>query len=230
MSERLPVESLNLQSSLWSTTSSVVRSGRSVSNIEQVVRSDGGGAWTSQMTFAINNEDVARRWRSLTARMRGGEVAFEIPYKQIGATVQLVGKPDTSPAPFSDGAFFSDGAGFVISPAATGVFDEPALLRASTVTVRFDSAVTVLGGEVFSVVYESGVRMHTIERISSQTGNTYTLVIDPPLREEVTTNTVLDFDNPRCLMRLTRPGGMDSEFRNLRRTNPTVGFVEKLGT
>lgn len=227
MTERLPVEDFNLCNVRFSLGGIQLSGGQAISGGTQLSKTDGGGSWVAQLSFKLRTADQVRRWRAYGARLDGGASTITIPRCEAGLKIILDGEPDIEGAPHSDGASFSDGSEYVVVPEVSASFGASAALRATQVQLDFVSPVSVLGGEVFTVEHaNAGERMYTIHSIASQTGNSYTVKIRPPLREAVTTATPLDFDDPRCVMRLANAESWDAQLNNLRFADPSPVFIE----
>lgn len=225
MADRFPVEDFWLKDAAWSLDGQRLTGGQSVSGLTQTARTDGGGYWTADLRFVLRSPDQVRRWRAFAARLSGGEETIAVPRCEIGLKVTLAAGVTFESVTHSDGVAFSDGTEYVIEPVVSAAFGGTAALRATQVQLNFTTAVDLLGGEVFSIVHaNAGERMYQIKSIVSQSGNNYTVKISPPLREAVTTSTELDFDDPRCLMRVAE--GFQAEMRGLRFSDPKPLFIE----
>lgn len=228
MAQRLPVEEMKLIDSAWGKVGGTVSAGRALSGLSQAVTTTGGGARRAELSFLIRTEEDARRFRAYLDRMDDGSEPIEIPYKGLGGKVPLTTPISTELITFSNGATFENGAKFQISPVVPATIAASAALRATQIDVRFADPVTIFGGELFSIVHPTGVRLYSIHSIVSQSGSDYTLKIRPPLREAVTTATEIDFDDPRCLMRLQDESFSVLGLTGLRRASPRLAFIEHL--
>lgn len=227
MAERLPVADFNLSSVRFSLSGIQLSSGQSISGFTQTAKTDGGGFWTAQLSCKLRTADQVRSWRAYGARLDGGAATIEVPRCEAGMKPTLTDPPEPHQVPHSDDATFSDGSEYAFVPGFKASFGGPAALRATQVQIDFTEAVDVLGGEVFTAAHATaGARMYVIHSVVSQTGNIYTVKIRPPLREAVTTSTPLDFDYPRCLMRLANPDSWDAPLANLRFSDPAPVFIE----
>jgi hypothetical protein len=227
MTDRLHVDDLGLVSSHWDLGGAAVSGGRSVSGMEQAAFSSGGGLWTAQIAFKPRGRDQIRRWRAYGARLDGGATAFEVPHCEVQSRIRLDGTPSVSLAKHSDGSGFSDGSQYAVVPTVAASFGASAALRATQVQLDFVTAVEIIGGERFTVEHaNAGARLYTIHSIVSQSSNSYTVKIRPPLREAVTSATPLDFDDLRCTMRLV--DGWSAEMQLLRFPDPVARFIEHI--
>lgn len=77
-------------------------------------------------------------------------------------------------------------------------------LRATTVEITTDDTIGV--GHCFTLAHAGvGPRVHMILGVDSHVGDVWTVHIGPPLREATTAAMAVDFDNPRCVMRISNP-------------------------
>ncbi|GBD48105.1 hypothetical protein [Methylopila sp. Yamaguchi] len=179
-----------------------------------------GGLW--KLTYAdiwLETEQEYRAWRALRARQRNGSGVMVVPVLRRLWFAQALGVP-ADQIPHSDGTFFSDGAGYAGQTIGASL-TAAAAHGATEIQVRILGAQPLQGAEPFTIVhpvaearlYEvAGVNAMADVVVSGQVvGYDYTIEINPPLREPTAAGTELDFDNPRCLMRLADPNGMSYE-------------------
>lgn len=120
------------------------------------------------------------------------------------------GALEVSGIPHSDGALFSDGAGYRQSTIVAEMA-AAADLGAGTVTLRVISGGGLVGGEVFSLYHaEKFWRCYGVSEVDAVTDNpdgsrTYTVAVTPPLRDDIEARAPAKFDRPLCTMRLA-PG------------------------
>lgn len=225
MTDRFPVDRFSIKKSYWSLAGQRLSGGQSVSGLTQVARADGGGYWTADLKFLVLGINEIRLWRAYSARLSAADETIIVPHRGVWIKVQLGSGVTFVPVSHSDGATFSDGSQYIVSPVVGAVFGGAAALRATQVQLNFTTEVDILSGEFFTVVHaNAGERMYQIKSIVSQSGNNYTVKISPPLREAVTTSTELDFDDPRCLMRVVDGVDQDVGVEGISEPNPV--FVE----
>lgn len=173
----------------------VTSGGTSLSGIDDPIETDGGGFWRLDLT---NGETLSRKgglaWRALTEGMDNGSTAV-IVLLCSERLFQPVG--DVVTVDHSDGTPFDDDTPYTSSGADyTAAAD--AALRATTMTIAGASELPLIGGELFSIEHPSwGWRIYRIIRIDDDL-----ITFRPPLREAVAAETVLEFDTPRCQMRM----------------------------
>jgi hypothetical protein len=172
----------------------VVDGGTSLSGFNDKIETDGGGYWQLDCT---NGKTLDRQqglaWRAITEALDGGATAVNVYicerlFQPVGALTTV---------PHSDGAPFSDGSEYVSSGADyTATAD--AALRATSITIDGISEKPLIGGELFSIQHPNwGWRAYRIIGIDGDT-----ITFRPPLREAIEAGTPLEFDSPRCQMRL----------------------------
>lgn len=192
--------------------------GRSLSGYEDVIRTDGGGFITADFSNGLTrNREPTLAWRAITDAMDGGAVAVVVHFcdRLHQPVLDAASVPHSDQTPFSDDALYR-GAG------ATGSTTAPAALRATTLRMSFTGQRDLIGGEWFTIVHPTwGERAYRVIAIEGDT-----IQFRPPLREAVDAGTALDFDNPRCRMRLS---GTPANATNMGRFQTvTARFVEDM--
>lgn len=126
--------------------------------------------------------------------------------------------------PHDDGAMFDDGAGYYQS--VIDVTAAAAALRATSLDVAITYAGELMGGESFSILHETlGWRLYEIATVDvDEAGGVITF--NPPLREAIGDDTPLEFDRPRCTMRLVSPSSMNLSVQPWTFNAASVDFVE----
>jgi hypothetical protein len=174
---------------------SVTSGGTSLSGIDDPIETDGGGFWRIDLTNGMTRDRrTGLAWRALTEGMDNGSqgvivlLCSERLFQPVG---DLVTVDHSDGTPFDDDTpYTSSGADY--SAAA------PAALRATTMTIAGASELPLIGGELFSVEHPQwGWRVYRVRRID---GDVISFL--PPLREAVAATTALEFDTPRCQMRM----------------------------
>jgi hypothetical protein len=131
--------------------------------------------------------------------------------------------------PHSDGTLHSDGTGYAQS-AIDAVTDPDTAypLRATTMRIEMRVGATLVGGESFSILHPGmGWRLYEIGTVDYlDDGVTADITFMPPLREAIPASTQLEFDRPRCLMRLGGPNSMDLSVAPWTFNVASVDFVE----
>lgn len=186
------------------------------------------GYWIATLAFIPAVTPTAVRvFRALRALLEGGANHIRVPVKD-GANAPWPldgnGRPITSAAAAvfdDDDATFDDGSGFA-QPVIAAVLAEDAALRATSVTIDFVNAGTIMGGEYFSI----GDRLHVIKAVLAESGTEKTVAIWPPLREAAPAGRDVEFDAPKCRMRLADDAASDLTLDLGRFGFPDLSFVE----
>jgi hypothetical protein len=192
----------------WWPDAMVRTGGAALSGDEQVAVTDGGGSWRAQLPLgAVYGADRIRTYRSLVAQMQFGAVPIVVPVPDRPQQPRP-GNPAVTATeiPHSDGSFHGDDAGYV-NGGLLGSLAAPAALRATEIRIDFSAVGTLRGGEYFTIVHRTaGPRLYLLMRFIDDGGSTRNVMIWPPAREAMETGTIVDFGDPRCLMRLANPG------------------------
>jgi hypothetical protein len=194
--------------------------GTSLSGYEDVIRTDGGGFVVAEFS---NGGTRARQdtlaIRAILDAMDGGAVAVVVHF--CDRLHQPVG--DRVTVPHSDDTPFSDDTLYVSSGASASAV-APAALRATSLRMTIVSELPLLAGELFTIVHPNwGERAYRVINIDGDT-----IQFRPPLREAINAGTALDFDDPRCRMRLS---GTPNNATNMGRFQAvTARFVEDMRT
>ena len=175
---------------------------------QQYGSSNGGGLWRCTLNgVQLRSTAQIKAWLALEIQLRGGKVPIDVPlflwvYQPkpvVGASVDI---------------------------AAVGGW----AARAIGGTVVLNDADGLEPGQHFSdydaTIY--GWRMHRIESVSAVGGQPTQRYITfwPPARFAVADTHALEFDEPRCVMRLAGSGSMDLDLDLRKRGNPNAELVE----
>lgn len=196
---------------------SVTSGGTSLSGIDDAIESDGGGYWVADFTNGETlDRDDTLAWRAITAGMDNGAAPVIVEFcdrlhTPAGGEMGIAGSPDQ----FGDRRSFQ-GPGVVASTVTS------AGLRATVLSISIASERALVGGERFTIVHATwGERAYEVVAIAGAA-----IKFRPPLREAVASGTSLDFDNPRCKMRLAQP---TSNALNIGRYGQcAISFVEDM--
>lgn len=170
-----------------------ISGGTALSGEEQRAEMTGGGSW---------------------ALMAEGDLIEEAKIKAWAQLVNLVGDGVTAAVVECPVPLFQP----ILDPPVRRNFEWPAVawggikqatctltgshaLRATTLNfASFNAPKPLVGGEYLSIVHTTwGERLYQVREVISQTQ----VKVRPPLREATSTGAVVDFDNPRCLMKAT---------------------------
>lgn len=191
------------------------------------IRSDGGGLWMA----TLNNIRFLKAadtllWRSLRQIANGGAVPLIVPRRDTTWTPFPVDDAPYSPIPHDDGAYFGDGSGYYQSSIDIACHGG-AVLRGTSMVVRLNSSSVLQGGECFSIKHAIyGWRLYEIGTAVDNNDGTFTITFNPPLRESVVDGESLEFDRPRCIMKLVNSSGMNFSNSTFPFSLASVTFVE----
>lgn len=214
----------------WNLAGVSVAAGRGAGRSPDRTRTDGGGWWTMQAERIIMRTDSwARVWRAIRAIGDGGSTELIVhrhdlftPWPTVNG--QLVTAYDA--VPHDDGTTHDDGTGYVDTVIVVSLASDVPL-RAVEISLDIELCGTLQGGECFTVVHETmDARLYEIAQIQDQTSTTATVTIRPPWREESPAGTLLDFDRPRCVMRVPSPADMNETLDRVHLTPHSVKFEE----
>lgn len=215
---------------MWELMGRTISGGKSLAGPQPVARLDGGGLWTARIgDVQLSSADEVRAWRAMSALLDGGATAIVLTYRDTrhypAPTVNGVRYTTADAVTHSDGATFSDGAGYSQSTVSATV-ETAAALRATTIDITIAIGASLRGGEHFSIEHDT--LSHRMYRIGSVTeaGGVSTCTIRPPLREAVAAGTLIEFDRPKCVMRLQEPGGMDLTLTRREFGQASTAFIE----
>ncbi len=128
--------------------------------------------------------------------------------------------------PHSDDSSFSDGSLYDNSM-ISATLAAAATLRATSLTVSIVAGDDLHGGEYFSIDHATNRwRLYRIRTATKNLDGTWAVTIRPPLREDVLTGVALEFDRPKCVMRLAAVDSMDATFEQAWYGTQAAMFVE----
>jgi hypothetical protein len=215
----------------WELEGQLVGGGQATGRPAAVARVDGGGYWTAMLEeVQVLNENQRRTWRSVSAICDGGVQPIIVIMRDIQDQPWPVvsGSPVMSwpPVPHSDTSLFSDGSGYengVINAHASGA----AALRATSMTIEILAGSDLQGGEHFAIDHPGmRWRAYRIRTVIDNGDGTWDVTFRPPLRADVSDGQEIDFDHPRCVMRINDVRAMNAVFETIWIARPNVGFIE----
>lgn len=232
MTIEFPRRLMREESHDWNVVGNVAGSGQTTSGSVSV-RTDGGGLWMASINvIRISNDRDGRNadtnlWRAVRQICNGGVTPIIVPRNDVLFRPWPVGL-DASvglDVPHDDDSYFSDDADYhqTVIDIACG----PGALRATTLDIAVTYAGELVGGEAFSIEHPTvGWRMYEIATVEMSDAESGVITFNPPLREAVSGGTKLEFDRPRCLMKLATPGAMDLNVTAQPYNQPSVKFIE----
>jgi len=214
----------------WNLTGIAVYPGRTGSAKFPIVRLDGGGHWEARLEEIVFSSRLdVLHWRAVRTRARGGVVPMVVPrmenaFAPFAVTAQGRQQPLES-NPYPGPTNFDDTYTRRILATTSGA----AVRRSTTMVIQFTagSYSKLRGGEVFSIQHaQMNWRMYEIKTVDEQSANVWQVTFSPPLREATVNGQLVDFDRPRCLMRLSDPQAMDLRLSAFPYASPGVSFIE----
>ena len=179
----------------------------------QVLNLSGGGFWQIECAFSAKTPDQIRALRAWGAYLDKGATEFILPLIDL----KFAPRPITAGAPAKPGIaaaatdYFSEEAGYGSQLIVASAYAS-ATLRATSIQITISQGSSPQGGEHFSIEHETaGWRLYRISRVTARSGNRFTCEIRPPLREAVSESDTIEFDMPRCVMRITPDKADDME-------------------
>jgi hypothetical protein len=174
----------------------------------QVRNINGGGLWrAARNTVQLRTKAQVLAWQGLTTQLRGGLQPIDVP---LGLCAQ-------QPKPSGGGS---------ISIAVVGT----TAARAVAMRVVLTSSGEVLPGMHFSDYDASiyGWRLYAIDTVAAVMGQPTQRDITfwPPLRFAAADAHALEFDEPRCVMKLQASDSMMLELDLRKRGDPSAQFIE----
>lgn len=195
----------------------------SVSGITQVVSSDAGIWKATYRDVPVVDGGKILAWRAVANLLEGRLNPILVPmtrfYQPMPDGAEEAGLYD--PVPHSDGAWFSDGSGY-ISQVIDVTLAGSIPLRAVSATININVAGLIQPAQHFSI----GERAYRLRTVVYTSETTATITFRPPLREPVPAGARLEFDDPVCRMKLATDGEMDLPLDSARWGFPTVNFIE----
>jgi hypothetical protein len=198
--------------------------GRSLSGIAQNAELSGGGFWAVEFgDVSLTTPAKVLAWRRLSAALAGGGTSVDVliadrRHQPPGIVVE----PSIGLDTWVEDDFWVTPE--VLGP--VGVMILPGWEMRSTVISFGWTGQPLVGGELFSVQDSTtwAHRLHRITRIIGNDGTGYTAEVRPPLRVTGYGGQPMNFNSPRCTMRLD--GDMAEPLEMLRTARAAVRFVE----
>lgn len=206
-----------------------ITGGASLSGEAQFAEVGGGGRWVADFGEAcLWTREKVLAWRRFAAAADGGATSLLVPLAD--RRHQPLNNPYTGPDAFGLDTWVSDESDWtaaeVTAPASA------AALGATALSFAYTAPKALLGGEHFSIHHATwGWRLYRVSRVVSggTVGSAVSTSVEvrPPLREAIAASTPLNFESPRCLMRVD--GDVDCTVEQLRFGNASARFVEAGG-
>lgn len=237
MIPEFPRRLLREKSHSWNLVGVAATPGQNAQSVAPIIRSDGGGFWSCSMSDVslsggngLKGRDRQKittlLWRAVRQVCDGGVNAIVVPRNDTLFRPWPAGVAKTVLSiPHNSGSFFNDDAGYYQS--VIDISCGAASLRATSLNVIINFAGELQGGESFSINHPTmGWRLYEISTVDMDTETTGTIRFNPPLREAVADGTALEFDRPRCIMRLVQPSSMNLSVVPWTFNQASVDFIE----
>lgn len=210
----------------WNIVGNTAVSGQTATSSVDI-RSDGGGLWSASLNnIQFWDQSFTLLWRAVRQQCNGGINPIIVPRNDGVFAPFPVGPQPYNDIPHSDGTLFGDGVGYYQSIIDI-TCNSGAALRATSMTFNLNNCGSLRGGEVFSILHLTfGWRMYEIGSVTQIDATHAVVTFNPPLREAVTDGTQLEFDRPRCVMKLAKSSAMDLNITTWPFSLATVKFIE----
>ncbi|GGD24397.1 hypothetical protein [Aureimonas glaciei] len=197
---------------------------RSLSGLSQDIAS-GAGGWVARYSkVAIIDQNKAKRFYAIAAMLQGRLNPLLVTlYDERRAPFPASQPKPYKSIPFSDGAYFSDGAGFY-EAVIQAVLASGMARGATTATIIMQFGGEIEPGQHFSI----GMRLYRVVTASYSSGPTQTVTFWPPARDAASAGAAVEFDRPVCKMKLADDNMMDVELDRDTWGYPNVDFIEDL--
>jgi hypothetical protein len=225
MTIEIPWNRLIENSHDWNLVGNTMTAGQT-SAMSVDIRSDGGGFWRATLSnIRFKDRSDTLLWRAIRNIANGGIVPIVV-YRRDATWAPFPGTTEGEITSHSDGTYFDDGTGYyeaTIDVTCNG----GAALRATTMVLNLNVCAALQGGECFSINHATfGWRLYEIGTAIENDDGTTTITFNPPLREAITDGEQLEFDRPRCTMKLANSSAMDFSNQTYPFSLASVTFVE----
>jgi hypothetical protein len=209
----------------------ILSGGESLSGDTDIIAVDGGGRW--EITFSdieLLTDDQVAAWNVWDMHLAGGAMTCVVPIAlPRQAPLPFLGQeyPELADLhPSDDDPFFPNANGRALASVVAKI-NNAAALRATALSITVSRGRRLKGGEPFTVVHSGkGERLYRVKRVLSTSGQTSSVLIEPPLREAVSANKAADFDWPRFVARLAPNQDIGPDFAFGNATPVAATFVE----
>jgi len=196
--------------------------GKSLGGIERPIRSDRGYWSIALQQIALYDGETRRAWNALRSSLNGRAGLVSIPVWSDDSAAFPDGASASPDLPHSDGTFFSDGTGYLGTPAIEIRMNTLASIGATVVALRVVRAGPDIAGTRFS--YNSA--LYEIGQPISISGAVWQVPVFPSLRAAIPADALLECDRPRCLVRLASDREMDVAVSRAGADKRDINFVE----
>lgn len=206
-----------------------ITGGASLSGEMQFTDVGGGGRWVIDFSDVnLFTREKVLAWRRFVAAADGGAQAIIVPLAD--RRHQPVSNPYTGTDTFGLDTWVDDVTAWTAEE-VTFVTTADAALGATSITGTYTAPKPLLGGEHFSRLHATqSWRLYRATRVTAGgagTGDSTTIQFRPPLREAIASGSPLNFESPRCVMRVD--GDVSESLSLLKFGKAAVRFVERGG-
>lgn len=217
-----PVHEFNPQAIKADVTVAEISGGTSLSGLEDVILTDGGGKWgITYSGITLRTPRQIRLWDMWTSFMAGN--VFLVPLVSLR----------TAPRPSAGGGLARVSQLYVddpeyptvvryASPYIVAQLVESIPLRATQMTINVAQGARIQGGERFSI----NGRAFKIERVLSRSEQTATVRTSPPSREAIGAGAVVNFEWPVVQCRRVPGQDLAPMLTMSRHGEVAISFVE----
>lgn len=197
----------------WDLAATTIGGGRTLTGAMPLSRIDGGGLWAAELSdVKVSTADQVRAWRALSARMDGGAtpVVMECRDTRFAPWPTVAGVPVTSNEATNDDDSTPDDDTDYDGSCIEATLVNAVALRATSAVIRFVAGGPLQGGEYFSIQHETfSHRLYRVASVEVNDAGDSEITFRPPLREATDAGTAVEFDTPKCIMKLATPNAMD---------------------
>lgn len=204
-----------------------ITGGVSLSGEAQFADASGGGRWIGEFgDISLLTREARLMYRRFVAAADGGAQSLIVPVAD--RLHQPVNPKYTGTDTFGRDTWVSDITAWTAEE-VTAVTTANMALGATSCTLNLTAPKALLGGELFSILHTTqGWRLYRVSRVVSggTVGSAVSTVVQfrPPLREAATSGKALNFESPRCVMRVD--GDLSETVQQFRFGKAAARFVE----
>lgn len=221
----------------WRIDGASLMGGQPISGAPQTADMSAGGWWVCEWSPAMLFQPAQySQWRMYLGRLNSGVGLVEMPLidsLQPYPPGSRVVTADPSGAPITLDPSLGDLTADLITAQLAADAYMPAWpnppVAPTQAQIQISVGAALQGGEYFSVYGPSGsVRLHMITELLAIVGEVATVSVVPPFREDMDAGTALDFNNPRCTMKLDIASAKDAwpKLSGAMVSRPTIRFLE----
>lgn len=196
----IPIDLFNPPTVKVSPRPTVIDGGTAINGEQDVIETDRGGRWAAEFSgISINSPALERRWRQWDAYLSGGARVVAVPC----LTIRTAPRPHAgrtfmrTPELYKDDPLFPTvvryASPYIVANAASAL-----AVGGVQMVITISQGARLEGGEVFSINH----RAYVIERVVGRSGQSATVIINPPARAAIANGAALNFEWPTFQGRL----------------------------